>query len=238
MQRYVTDGRALTIPVDIQVDGEFAVPDEGSLVYTLYDGSGAVVPGYEDQDVTYDGGDIAYVEIPKEANTTGSSSMVLRHVLIRFETNGRPYEIRRAYVIVPWFGFTVDENDVRSYLALNAHHLPNSEIDLVQAYFEVEARLNSLNANLADLLATGNFAANRAILIRAAQKALRNLEMRVAAVHRSESMVYERPDIDFEALRRSAAQDYAGAIAAASGQDIPAPILYTIATGTDPVTGA
>lgn len=238
--RYVHAGEAIPYTIDFMVNGDYVVPDEDSVSYTIRDASGAPIPGHSGVAVVTDGqSDSVTIEIPAEVNTK-TKDREPRYVHVRYTVAGRAYTLTGSYVLIDFLNFVVEPSDVRNWLGVTPGELPDKDIDLVKAYYAVKNDSSFANVDLPSLLAEGDevaFAVNEAIRMQAAMQVLPSLENRIAQMERADQMAFQRGRLDIAGLRRRTASEYARLVQTVTGVTPLAPIFFTTSLPVDPVTG-
>lgn len=239
--RYVMAGEEYVYAVDFMVDGEFVVPDEDSVSYTIRDAAGTPLAGHTNVPLILDGqSDRGFIEIPASVNEK-TAEREPRHVHVMFAVNGKPRTHAGSYILIDFLNHYVTESDVRGWLGVTPSELPDSDIDLVKAYYAVKNDNSLANIDLTATLARGDqtaFAANEAIRMQAALQVLPSLENRIAQVEKADMLTFQRMNkLDINALRRRTAAHYAQAVQSVLGGTPISPILFTVTSPVDPVTG-
>lgn len=221
----------VTLDFDYEVDGEFVVPD--SATYIVRDHTGA----------TLDTGSLPAINTSESltvsaANNSTASDFENRFVSILFSYGGRTYQARSDYTIYAFAPVTVGVEDVRRELGLDPSELPDSEINIMSAYYHlVDLHGDNLSEAFTE---TGvrNLSANQAVAVYAALDIVGSLELRASISHRSEDSEFKRMiKLDFPRLREELNIKAAGLLEVAKGVTPSSVSLFELTTPTDAVTG-
>lgn len=241
MLRFIKDDEAI-IPVDFIQDGDFVVPDIGSVTYSVRDNLGNLVAGHTNIPVVTDETTTRIsIHLPASVNGMDAAKDVEnRAVIIRYTVSGYPFQVLVKYRLTKWLNLLVTEEDVRAQLGVTVFELPDDHVDIVNAYLEVKSDLSG-SKNLDQILVEGTrrtYRANRAVVYRAALEALPSLQLRVLLKEQSDTVSMQRlGDIDLERLRRETARLYSATLAAIRGESEGILSLLLSPLPLDPVTG-
>lgn len=239
MQDFIA-GDVVKLLVSLVVGGQPSIPDQGSVKYTLRDHSGAAIEGMVE--IPVETGPAAFqftIEIPAEHNTLAPGKRFERRLVhLTYTQSGVARGQRLQYRLIPFLNYSVTPNEVRSFLGVNASELPDEDINLLDAYFAVEAQVGQ-NA-LEDYLSSGTtseLAANTMIRMRAVLDLIPSLKQRIAQQESSGQKAFTRPAIrDFDALRQEAEKRYQSALDSFS-TGIEVSLALVVATqDIDPIT--
>lgn len=236
----VLSGQDAVITVDlIGVDGEPFVPDGGVIAWTLrgHDGSIQVtetaMSGVTDTR--------AFITIAGAENTLDGRSLEKRILEVRCEIDGAPHYVATVYRVTQFLNTTVSPRDVRRYLSLDEGALPDNEIDIVEAYFDI-ADLITEDALTAALSGDQSIerAANRAIVAQCVLNLGVTLVFRMTKAETDGQTKIERFEMDIKAILETAKVDRDKALALATGTAIQTTTrtLITFTDRTDPLTGS
>jgi hypothetical protein len=235
-------GTDLAIQVVFEVDGENAVPDAGSVSYTLRDKAGASITSYVDLAVTTDENTTQIsVAVPAAVNAK-TLNFENRTVSVKFKVSGQTYFIDRSYRLVDRIPMSADANSCRSLLGLAANELPDDDLDLPMAYYLVTSDDDVSKSTFDNALSAGTkvqHAANRAIVCRALLEVLPSMQMRTLQSEKSQTSSASRfVTLDFKKIENWLQGLYAAAKATVSGTPQDSLPLLQLATPTDVITGA
>jgi hypothetical protein len=238
--KQVIKDTAAVISFPIVIDGNFQPPDVGSVSYTLFDNAGAAVAGHTNVNVTVDGVQTT-VNVTIAGAQNGKTLITeYRSVVLSFQVGTVPYALTQRYIITDFLPHAVTQDDVRGLLGVSHEELPDHNIDLVAAYFELgnSVGLSGLSAALGAGGRTAHVA-NRGVAAQAALLALPGLKLRINQMEKSDADSFQRfAKIDWQQI----ADDLAALVTAASDVVNPADTengtYITVNTPIDPVTGA
>lgn len=237
MKTYLA-GEDIALQIPLRVGTEPVVPDNGSVKMTVRDNAGQIV--IDKVPVTMDVASTnANVTVPAASNALGAGRFGMRNVIIEFTKTGRPQSARLAYRLTAWLNTTVTPDDVRAFCGLDAGELPDSVIDIVEAYFDVENDITEpvLSAALASA-DNKQIAANRIILARAVLLQIPGLALRISQNETDGVFSAQRPKIDLTLLELRAQALYAeNANLAATREEVAQDLFLAPALAPDPITG-
>lgn len=241
MLSWVITGSDLTYKVEFQANGTPVVPDPGSVFLTIRDNAGAGISPYVNQAQTVNTTQLE-LTIPGLVNTPAvPGALESRYILLSYLYGGRPYSIRQSYRLTPFLTFSADEAAVRKHLGMLPEELEDYEIDLNQAYYELQTWV----PGLATLLQAGTVAtlrANDAIAIMAAILLATSLAARYAQRTVSADSEFARATkfdpnelvVELEAKL----DDLINQLTAPDPSLVTNPTRFLVGTRTDPITGA
>jgi hypothetical protein len=238
--QHVFAGQATSILIDFIVDDEFVMPDVGTVNYTVRDNTGNPVVGHISVAVvtTTETTTISVV-IPAEVNTN-ALEFENRFMTVEFQVGGQSYQIQKIYRVINWINISAQRHQVREHLGISPQELPENEVDLIEAYYDVKEDLGS--TDLDTILTAGSrltFYANWMIIYKAALKALPSLQLRVLQSEKTDTLQRARlAKIDLDKLGRDTSAVYSNAKAIVTGVVTENPTLLLVTTEIDPVTGA
>ena len=228
-----------TIHVKFLHEGDFVVPDTGTVTYTLRDHDGSKL--LTNQSVTTDSSTTEINITISAAHNAKSGSLEKRTVVIDYEVDSQVFQIVKHYWLIDFLHYTVSAQNVREWLGVNRAELPDEEIDLVRAYFGVKDDLGDDSSKLDTALQATDgkaFHGNMALVFWAVQEKIPTLQMRVAQKESDDQIAWQRLNkLDFNTLWFQARKEYAAALRAIKGDDPSAPTLFTIPDVDDPVVG-
>lgn len=235
-------GKALALYVEFRQDGEFVIPDVGSLKLTLRGNNGVVISGYNEAVLPDCPVSTTTIGISSTLNTIIALTFETRYVRVDFTVGGRPLAIESSYRLAPFLPLTATPADVRSVFGARDSELPDSEIDLMEGYFTL---LEDYPIAMAGALATSATSrwANLAVTFKTSLQLIASMPVRVLKEEALNNASQSRGKIDWEALQ---AQIEAGlgvvlgkleAAAQVPGGTSRTPLLV-LSLPTDPVTNA
>lgn len=236
-------GANVRLPITFMRGSEPLVPDVGSVTYSVYDHTGAVINDQEDIEVITTSTTFrTTITVPAVANAiTAPRRFERRLVVVQFEVGGAA-EIRNfPYRIIPSLNHSVTPQQVRGFVGVNTHELADEDIDIIAAYITVENRVTQ--AVLDAALITGTIvelAANELIRMAAVLNTLPGLKQRLAQEEKNGVKSFARPIIkDFAQLAADAQARYDEALGVMVGADGETNLTLVIVTqDIDPITGA
>lgn len=228
---------ALTIPYIIGTQP--VSPDAGSVTYTIKDQLGTPMVGLAD--IAYAGtGFEMKILVPSTANQiSGSRRFERRTVVVNFKVGGEEMQISSTYRIVPEPTYTVTPTDVRAFIGIEDHEMPDEDIDLLSAYLVVEKEIT------ADVLTTAlsagttdEIAANTLIRMRAVLDVLPSAKQRMAQSETNGVKQFSRVDLkELDKLKIEAERRYQEAVDELVVQTEVNVSIFLTTAGTDAITG-
>ena len=61
-----------------------------------------------------------------------------RTLITKFSSGGIPYTVSMRYRLVPFLNLEIGPENIRKFVGVNPRELPDDEIDLTRAYFDIE----------------------------------------------------------------------------------------------------
>lgn len=238
---YEIAGEACSIPVEFILDGEYVTPDVNSVHYTIYGNDGITpITGYQlvvvptTSETTH-----VSIKIPQDVNIT-TGDIEARYLEVTFTNSGRPHRLRIVYRLVPRLPITVSPEDVRQYIGLSPVELPDTAVDLVQAYFALRRRMNDDGRFTAAFVATDDraYLINQALVYIETLRLIPSLQLRVMESGTVDSQTVTRlKNIDFEALRQTTLSLLGTTIELTGEAIFVDPLFIALSTPIDPITG-
>lgn len=228
-------GENVTLNFDFKVDGQFVVPASAS--YTLRNHLGAAVGSA----VNLTGlTTTVSIQIEADDNTLTTGALYEnRYVLVTFTYNGRSYTLVQPYKITAFVPITATPADVRRLTGLTENELPDAEIDVLSAYFQL---FDSFSTDFSSALTATNYKnrqANEAIALQAAIDVASSFPLRAPVSARSEDSQFARiAGLDFAAMELELRRKLQQALTAVISVEETTVEVFSVATPTDPVTGA
>jgi hypothetical protein len=228
-------GENVTLNFDFKVDGEFVVPTSAS--YLLRNHAGLAVGSA----VTLTGlTTSASITIPAISNElTVGSLYENRFVLVSFIHNGRNHTLVQPYKIAPFMPITAVPDDVRRLVGLSEAELPDRDIDIMSAYFQLYDAYATDFSN--QLVATNykNRLANESIALQAAIDVAISFPLRVPVSVRNEDSQFARTtNIDWAGLEINLRRQLQQSLTAVISVEETIVDVFSVSIPTDPVTGA
>lgn len=233
-------GAPYTLTVEFFQQGEYVVPDEGSVSYTLYDNAGAAIGAQTDQAVATDNTtQTAQITIAGTYHTIGASmDFEQRKLIVSYEIEGKAFTTEQWYYVTGNLNLRVRPQEVLQLLGIREGEALLEEIDLVQAYFKVSSAMGASVFSTA--LSSGGIAqikVNEAIKITAALDLAGVIELKAFRKFGNELNYSRFEKIDFNGIRAGLRNSLADALSAATGTASTSPSLFTVTQPVDPLTG-
>lgn len=239
---WTIDGEDTTVTFDFTLDGQFVLPDEGSVKVTVRSSDGAPFPGWnqEVQDGVFN--TTLNLKIPATLNAIPEGlSFETRYVRVQYTVDGLPRSETKHYRITPFIPLQTSEDKVRARLGASEKEVPDSDIDLHAAYYKL---IDSGQVNLSVAMKSNTgaaIAANNAVEIKAALEHLPALASKLAQSESQDNATRVRMKLDIPALRKDLLSTLAEELNSMStlmgGLAEVTPTLMMLVTPTDVITG-
>ncbi len=222
--------------------GEFVIPDAGSLTVTLRDHTGAVLAGYDALSLPDVALPLVQLVVPSGINAIDPAGLAeTRYVKFSFTVSGLPYSQSANYRLTPFLPIQKNAQNVRDLLGAAETELPDSAIDLIEAYFKLADEVGV--AFTAAMIATtrANICANNMVALQAAITTIPAMQTRLLKSEKSHDEGFERSKIDFAKLEVDLVAQLAGETASMIDGTVIAvssPAIFAVTTPTDIITGA
>lgn len=234
-------GEDLTFDIEIIVNGVPSQPDEGTVTFSVRNQSGQVIAGLNQQPITVPG-TTASIRVPADANALADGSDTeSRFVTLSYIAGGQSRQQRAAYSLHPFLPIEASEDAVRSLLGISSDELPDDDIELVPAYYDLLAENGDVfrDAFTSTNMLRGH--ANRALAARAALDSVPSLQLRIFQSRTSENSSFGRfAAVDFERLKSDLRDQLAAALKSVTAPttSVVIPTLFVVSSPTDVVTNA
>lgn len=228
-------GENVTLNFDFKVDGEFVVPTSAS--YTLRNHLGVAVGSTTNLTGLTT---TASIQILAVNNAIAVGALYEnRYVLVKFTHNGRDHTIVQPYKLTAFVPITSTPADVRRLTGLTENELPDAEIDILSGYFQLFDSFGTDFSNQLTATTFKNRQANEAIALQAAIDVASSFPLRVPVSARSEDSQFARiANLDFAAMELELRRKLQQALTAVISVEETTVEVFSVATPTDPVTGA
>ncbi len=228
--------------------GTAVIPDVGTVYLTALDNEGDVIAGYDNL-LQEPGGNQLQVSIPGGENTISGSNVVEnRFVQVTYQVSGTSFQVDANYHLTPFIPMSATADQVRALTGLTVEELPTSEVDLYQAYYNLNDVLVSVKTSsltLKDYLISGtvkSLKANQALAIQAALDIAPSIPNRIAATQKSQDAEFTRNSkIDPNRLAMdllSQRDSLIDSLITADASVAQTRVLFAVTAPTDVITGA
>lgn len=222
--------------VNFMVDGEFVIPDAGSVKLSLRDHTGLLLlnrVAMPDPSST-----TQVVQITANYNTVNSGEYQARFGTLDFTYEGKPLQAKFQYNLCSFIPLQVTENDVRALFGAEYNELPDESIDLYRAYFDLVGEYGSSFSDA--LSSTESLHANQAVSCKAALNVMSSAQGRMLVRERNDTSEFQRGKLDFDRLRKDveALMNSALSNISALSYDLSTYALFVVTTPTDAITGS
>jgi hypothetical protein len=229
-------GTDITLAVPLLRDDEPFVADAGSINLELRGHTGAVLVNWALSGQT---DTVALVPIGAINNAlSGGRKTEKRTLIVSGTVDNKPFSIPVVYRLIGFLNLAVGPADVRSFVGVSPSELPDADIDMVAAYFDVGEKLTLtvLDAALAGD-EVDERSANKAVVAQAVLNLIPSLQLRLTKSEADGALKTERFPVDLEKLRRVAALELDAAVTTLSGRTLTGyqPLIFT--DRTDPFLG-
>lgn len=236
----VIGGTPAAITIPFMAGNQPVVPDVGSVTYTIRDQLGTPMTGLTD---------IAYVTtstsfqmqilVPSSAHQIDSARRFERRgVIVKFRVGGAEVQMSRGYRVVPEVAHTVTPNQVRAFIGIEEHELPDDDIDVMAAFLAVEKIVGAPLATALTSGTTDELAANTMICMRAVIDVLPSAKQRMAQSEKNGVKEFSRVDLkELDKLRVDAERRYQEALDTLVTPAATSLSLLLVTANTDAITG-
>lgn len=237
MQSFLA-GQDVTVAVVLTHRGEPFVPDNNTVQWELRGHDGSVLSPKSSlggvQDTT------ANITVGAVHNTLAADRTLEKRTLIVSGTrDNQAFTVQQPYRLTDFLNMSATPAQVRTFIGLDEGELPDEDIDLIAAYFDV-ADLSSLDRLQQALGSDGSAerAANRAIVAQAVLNLLPSLPARLSKKETDGASAVERFQIDFNDLERKAIRARNKGLVPLQTQETPTRTLVAFTQRPDPISGA
>ena len=227
-------GETASFAFDFVVDGEFVIPTSAS--YTIRNHTGVAVGGAS---LTPTGTTVT-ISIADTLNIIAADALFEnRFVVVSFIYKGQTHTTSCTYSLTRFVPLTVGPDDVRRLTGLTRQELPDDDIDIQTAYFQL---FDSFGSTFAEALTSTTFRArqaNESVALQAAIDVVVSFPLRVPVLTKSEDSQFNRmASIDFAALerelRRKLQQNLTQVISTVTEATVS---VFSVSSPTDRFTG-
>ena len=229
-------GTDTTVVVPLSLNGEPVVPDNGEVQWELRGHSGEVVSPFSTRaGVT----DSSVAIVISSANVTLAGHLREQRTLrVKGLVDGFPFMMEVPFSITDFLNFGATPKDVRKFIGISDGELSDDEIDLVEAYFDLN---DNDGVNMATALSgteKSQRAANKALVAQAVLNLLPGLPQLLSKRETDGTSEVERFTPDFQELEARARGQRDTALDSFRTTTAPEVTLVAVSTRTDPLTGA
>lgn len=197
----ITDKDAV-IAIEFMRDGEFAIPDAGSVTLTLRGNDGTVLPGFDATPVVSNGTSTQTVTIPQAENQIAvDAKLETRYGAVSYSVDGVPHSTGFVYRLTPFLPLQQTVAGVRALIGADSAELPDSDIDLMEAYFALEALLGVKFTEALKATSRASLIANRMLGLKAAITTLPSMQTRLRKSQTSHNEQIQKFDVKFDQLK-------------------------------------
>lgn len=233
-------GTDLQLLFKTKINGEFVVPDSGSLKLTLRDTTATIRPGFDQKLLPDTAINVVKVTIPASENTlVPGSNYETRFARLEFTSQGKASMVEIIYRIIRFIPYTVTPDSVRETLGVSIGELDDSAVDLYKTYLKLSSNSAFAAAIVSNDLKT--IYANDVLRLTEALELAPSLRARILKGEEKDNSLYTRFNFDFNELiaqLRSALLEAQQAWLNASG-DVPVigVTIFRVSVPVDRVTG-
>lgn len=231
----------VSIPVSLSLNGQLIIPDEGSLKLTLRDNTGAVLPGFDrlsQPDPLSISSEIVLTILAAQNTLAVDSDFETRYATLEFTYQEIPGFNKFSYNLAPFIPLTVEPEDVRRVLGLEAEELPDEDIELIGSYFQLKSDFGDNFTEALTATGISKLHANEAVVIREALRVFPSLQNRVLSIEKTDAYEYTRAKGDLSKLKAQLETRLSGLLTLIAKDQASTPILFMVSNPTDPVTNA
>lgn len=237
-------GEEATVTADLKVDGQFIVPDQGSIKVTLRDRAGVAIEDWNRKVLPDTENTVVEFVIPAALTFLETSEQLgAIYARVEWKFEGRPYNRSLVVRLAHFTPIQATEDGVRNHLGAGEHEVPNDAIDLYAAYYKLlPLYTDTLPVALRSTVAAACLAANNAIEVQAALVQLPALAAKLAQSETQESTSKTRMKLDTFKLEKDLLdlldKELNDMETALSGIESYTPVTrFLVAVPTDVITG-
>lgn len=221
----------ISFTVDYIVDGEFVQPTTASYRLRGHDGtlldSGSLSADSTSEEV-----------VVGAAHHSISADWENRYYRATFVYEGRTYTSDFDYKLHAFVPLMASTDQVRSLIGLDASELPDKEIALIEAYYDLADEYSTTFTDAFTATGVSNRKANEAVALKAALAVVHSVPMRTKIQVRTENTTVVRSErIDFEALEEALRRKLTSTLGQVVPDTTPNTALFELSTPTDAITG-
>ena len=214
-------------------------PDPGSVVLSVYANDGTPLAGFDAVAQPNPAGTSIDVLVPGASNAIASGlTLENRFIEVLYRYQGNPQQLQYNYSLSQRIPMTVTSDDVRGLLGVTVDELPDSDINLLEAYYTL-----NIGADILPYLTGGTakaLTANRIIALNAAILLAPSLPQRLLQSQKSEDSSASRfSNAHGYKLVETLYQEFNASIQDLLSDVITftTPTLFAVTVPTDRVTG-
>lgn len=241
MKRHLA-GKASPLYVEFQQEGEFVIPDVGSVFLTIRNTTGLVLAGYDALAIPGVILSTFTYAVPQAVNVIGVVDFETRYVRFDFRCAGKPLVMEQVYQLSNFVPLTATPAEVRSLFGARDRELPDSDIDLLGGYFALRAKYPTEMVTALTGVTTAQDA-NRAVVLTTGLQLFPSIPSRILKEEGLNNATQIRASIDWETLHRQLLAELGVVLgrlqaeASVSVVALPTPLLV-LTNPIDPVTNA
>lgn len=240
----VFENRPGVVRIPLMKGGEYiSLGENDSASYTIMNAEGEVMGGVSDETYVIDG-EVSELEIQIPAEATkipeGKQSDS-RFILATYVTNGKENVIRKAFNVIKFVPYTVNESDVYAVLGVTEQHVSQESMDIFGNYLLL---VEEVGPNFTEWLKSGDVKsvrANRAILLKTAISLRAAIMLGVPKTETDNVVSQTRFELDvedFDTLFKNMTDELSEIKAEISGESSDYEVAaFVLPALTDPFTG-
>lgn len=228
---YAFANRDVVVGIKFKFRGDYVIPDENSVKYTVYGKTGEAEADLTDQAVAISSS-TGSILVPASKNSI-TDEIEYRWVVVTWTIDGRTFQDTYSYSLIPFIPISVDAYRVRSLLGVNQTEILDEEIDPIEGYLYLESSVKGA------IVAGGkaSWIANEILVHQVALTFIPSLRLRVAQSVKTQNAEFARlGSINFDYLEQALIANIASLKAKLTGTDVVTVSLGVASTQTDPVT--
>ena len=240
----VFENRTGVIRVPLMKGGEYiSLKDKDKASYTIMNADGDIVGGINDESYPIKG-EISELEIqiPMEATKIPEGKQSdSRFILVTYVLNGKENVIRKAFNVIKFVPYTVNESDVYAVLGVTEQHVSQESMDIFGNYLLL---VEEIGPNFTEWLKSGDVKAvraNRAILLKTAISLRAAIMLGVPKTETDNVVSQTRFEFsveDFDTLFKNMTDELSEIKAEISGESSDYEVAaFVLPALTDPFTG-
>lgn len=198
-------GEEATVTLDLKVDGQFVLADQGSIAVTIRNNEGVAFEDWNKAPLPdTDKSQVSFMIPASLTFLETSEQMGAIYTLLEWKVDGAPYRIPGVVRLARFTPMQATTEGVRNRLGAGEQEIPDSAIDLYQAYFQLLVLYpDTLPAAMRSSVAAACLSANNAVELQAALVQLPSLAAKLYQSEAQENTSKTRMKLDVDKLQVS-----------------------------------
>jgi hypothetical protein len=199
---WTTAGEDLTLNFPFMHDGQFVIPDPGSVRVTIRDNDGVTIQDWS-RVVQPDPVSTTFsLVVPAAVNDLSSgNALESRYVRLEYAYEGKAYGKNVSYRLTPFLPIQATPAGVRNRLGATETEMPDETIDIHEAYYKLLPGYPEILPAALKAKDGSCISANNAIEIKAALELMPGISSKILQSETQDNGTYARMKVNFERLQ-------------------------------------